>query len=140
LATGRTATSGPAGGHEAELAILLGRKIHGTAVVDRARPPVLSVRAASTAADYAETPLREVSFDVWSGEVLGIAGVDGNGQKHLAEMLAGQRGVRRIVAARRRRHHAGTGAGTPPARRALCDRRPPRRRHGRHLPWRRTWC
>ncbi len=80
-------------GHEAELEILLGRKIHGPAVVDRARPPVLSVRAASTAADYAETSLREVSFDLWSGEVLGIAGVDGNGQKHLAEMLAGQRGV-----------------------------------------------
>jgi simple sugar transport system ATP-binding protein len=82
-----------ADGHEAELAILLGRRIHGAAVVDRARAPVLSVCAVSTAADYAETPLHEVSFDLWSGEVLGIAGVDGNGQKHLAEMLAGQRGV-----------------------------------------------
>jgi ABC-type uncharacterized transport system ATPase subunit len=82
------------GGHEAELAILLGRKIHGPAIVDHARPPLLSVRAASTAADYAETPLQEVSFDLWSGEVLGIAGIDGNGQKHLAEMLAGQRSVR----------------------------------------------
>ena len=28
---------------------------------------------------------------VWPGEVFGIAGVDGNGQKHLAEVLAGQR-------------------------------------------------
>jgi general nucleoside transport system ATP-binding protein len=80
-------------GHEAELEILLARKIHGPTTVDRARPPVLSVRAASTAADYAETSLREVSFDLWSGEVLGIAGVDGNGQKQLAEMLAGQRGL-----------------------------------------------
>jgi simple sugar transport system ATP-binding protein len=35
--------------------------------------------------------LREVSFELWAGEVLGIAGVDGNGQKHLAEVLAGQR-------------------------------------------------
>jgi simple sugar transport system ATP-binding protein len=34
-----------------------------------------------------------VSFDLWPGEVLGIAGVDGNGQKHLAEVLAGQRDV-----------------------------------------------
>ena len=33
----------------------------------------------------------DVSFDLWPGEVLGIAGVDGNGQKHLAEVLAGQR-------------------------------------------------
>ena len=31
---------------------------------------------------------------MWPGEVLGIAGVDGNGQKHLAEALAGQRPVR----------------------------------------------
>jgi general nucleoside transport system ATP-binding protein len=62
--------------------------------VDRARPATLAVRALSTAADFAETPLREVSFDLWAGEVLGIAGVDGNGQKHLAEVLAGQRSSR----------------------------------------------
>jgi simple sugar transport system ATP-binding protein len=35
-----------------------------------------------------------VSFELWAGEVLGIAGVDGNGQKHLAEVLAGQRSLR----------------------------------------------
>jgi len=82
-----------ADGHEAELAILLGRKIHEPAVIDRSKPPLLSVRGASTLPDFTETPLREVSFDLWGGEVLGIAGVDGNGQKHLAEMLAGQRSV-----------------------------------------------
>jgi general nucleoside transport system ATP-binding protein len=32
-----------------------------------------------------------VSFEVNAGEVLGIAGIDGNGQKQLAEALAGQR-------------------------------------------------
>jgi len=32
-----------------------------------------------------------VSFEVDAGEVLGIAGIDGNGQKQLAEALAGQR-------------------------------------------------
>ena len=58
------------------------------------RPPTLSARALATAPDFAETPLREVSFDLWAGEVLGIAGVDGNGQKHLAEVLAGQRALR----------------------------------------------
>jgi len=30
-------------------------------------------------------------LQVWPGEIFGIAGVDGNGQKHLAEVLAGQR-------------------------------------------------
>ncbi len=91
LEAGEAATT--AGGHAAELAILLGRKIHGPAVVDRSQPPVLRVREASTRAEFAETPLRKVSFELWSSEVLGIAGVDGNGQKHLAEMIAGQRAV-----------------------------------------------
>jgi simple sugar transport system ATP-binding protein len=58
---------------------------------DRGTRAMLSVRALATAPDFAETPLREVSFELWAGEVLGIAGVDGNGQKHLAEALAGQR-------------------------------------------------
>jgi simple sugar transport system ATP-binding protein len=74
-----------------ELAILLGRKLRRANTVDRRKSPVLSVRAVVTAPDFAETPLREVSFQLWAGEVLGIAGVDGNGQKHLAEVLAGQR-------------------------------------------------
>jgi general nucleoside transport system ATP-binding protein len=81
-------------GHEAELDVLLGRKLRRASTVDRNKAPVLSVQSAVTAADFAETPLREVSFELWAGEVLGIAGVDGNGQKHLAEMLAGQRSLR----------------------------------------------
>jgi ABC-type uncharacterized transport system ATPase subunit len=32
-----------------------------------------------------------LSFDVWAGEVLGVAGVDGNGQLELVETLAGLR-------------------------------------------------
>jgi len=77
-----------------ELAILLGRKLHRANTVDRNEPAALSVRSMATAPDFAETPLHEVSFELWAGEILGIAGVDGNGQKHLAEVLAGQRPVR----------------------------------------------
>jgi ABC-type uncharacterized transport system ATPase subunit len=84
----------PDQGHEQELAILLGRKLHRANTVDRGRTPTLSARSLATAPDFAETPLHEVSFDLWAGEVLGIAGVDGNGQKHLAEVLAGQRALR----------------------------------------------
>jgi general nucleoside transport system ATP-binding protein len=89
---GRGAAAGP--GHEEELAILLGRKLHRANIVDRNKPATLSARALVTAPDFAETPLHEVSFELWAGEVLGIAGVDGNGQKHLAEVLAGQRSLR----------------------------------------------
>ena len=81
-------------GHEEELAILLGRKLKRAATVDRHKPATLSVCTLVTAPDFAETPLHQVSFELWAGEVFGIAGVDGNGQKHLAEVLAGQRSLR----------------------------------------------
>ena len=77
-----------------ELAILLGRKLHRGNTVDRNKLAALSVRSVATAPEFAETPLHEVSFELWAGEILGIAGVDGNGQKHLAEVLAGQRPAR----------------------------------------------
>jgi len=83
----------PLQGHEQELAILLGRKLRRASAVDRRQPATLVARGLVTAADFAETPLHEVSFELWPGEVLGIAGVDGNGQKHLAEVLAGQRSL-----------------------------------------------
>ncbi|HWA44541.1 MAG TPA: ABC transporter ATP-binding protein [Hypericibacter adhaerens] len=72
---------------------LLGRGGHlkRQARADRSKPPILAVKGVSTLADRGECPLVEVSFELWPGEVLGVAGVDGNGQKHLAEMLAGQR-------------------------------------------------
>jgi simple sugar transport system ATP-binding protein len=47
------------------------------------RPVRLDVRAVSLA------PLRDVTFAVRSGEVIGIAGVDGNGQSELEAVLAG---------------------------------------------------
>jgi len=84
----------PDQGHEGELAILLGRKLRRANTVDRSKPATLSARALVTMPDFAETPLRAVSFELWAGEVLGIAGVDGNGQKHLAEALSGQRPLR----------------------------------------------
>jgi ABC-type uncharacterized transport system ATPase subunit len=82
------------GEHEEELAILLGRKLRRANTVDRNQRAILSARALATAPDFAETALHEVSFELRAGEVLGIAGVDGNGQKHLAEVLAGQRPLR----------------------------------------------
>jgi general nucleoside transport system ATP-binding protein len=80
---------------DAETLIGGGRKAHKDHTVDRSASPRLTVDALQTEARLGECPLREVSFDLWPGEVLGIAGVDGNGQKHLAEVLAGQRHVAR---------------------------------------------
>lgn len=52
---------------------------------------VLSVSGLSTAGGLDEMPLTDISLDVHAGEILGVAGIDGNGQKQLAEAIAGQR-------------------------------------------------
>lgn len=61
----------------------------------RARAPgtrvVVAVDGLSVAAGPMEAGVADVTFSVCEGEVFGIAGVDGNGQKPLAEALAGQR-------------------------------------------------
>ena len=51
----------------------------------------LRVEALGTRADAGEVPISGVGFEVRSGEILGVAGVDGHGQRHLAEAIAGQR-------------------------------------------------
>jgi general nucleoside transport system ATP-binding protein len=47
----------------------------------------------SVEAGRGEVGLVDVSLLVHTGEIFGIAGVDGNGQRELAEAIAGQRGV-----------------------------------------------
>ena len=50
---------------------------------------VLSVRDLSMVAGDGTRRLNDVSFDVRAGEIVGIAGVEGNGQTELIEALAG---------------------------------------------------
>ena len=65
------------------------RRAHGE--IDRSGTPAITLENVSTRAEPGECALHEIGFSVMPGEVFGIAGVDGNGQKHLAEVLAGQR-------------------------------------------------
>ena len=67
--------------------------------------PLLQVRDLSVA-PMADSPgLSSVSFDIRPGEILGIAGIDGNGQKQLAEALSGPACDHgRLGRARRARH------------------------------------
>jgi len=78
---------------DAEVLVGRGQRAHRQRKVDRNGAPRLSVSGLQTEATRGACPVRGASFDVWPGEVLGIAGIDGNGQKHLAEVLAGQRPV-----------------------------------------------
>lgn len=57
---------------------------------DAARLPLIEVSDIGLAPAPGHPGLSGISFAVAAGEVLGIAGIDGNGQKQLAEVLAGQ--------------------------------------------------
>jgi len=63
------------------------------------RPPerlgetVLSVRDLSVRGDRGIRIIQGLSFEIRAGEILGIAGVSGNGQEELAEALCGLRAV-----------------------------------------------
>ncbi|MDQ1421221.1 MAG: ral nucleoside transport system ATP-binding protein [Acidimicrobiaceae bacterium] len=52
---------------------------------------VLSVESLTVSDDLGNTAVRGVSFDIKAGEILGIAGVQGNGQTELCEALVGLR-------------------------------------------------
>ena len=80
-------------------------------------------RATSSVNDDRGLPaVRDVSFDVRAGEIVGIAGVEGNGQSELIEAITGLRARRE----RRGRSSAGAGSRT---RRARADARRRRRPH-----------
>lgn len=59
---------------------------------ERSRKPLLQVRNLSTAApDQFSVSLQDISLDVYGGEVVGIAGVSGNGQSELVAYLSGEK-------------------------------------------------
>jgi ABC-type uncharacterized transport system ATPase subunit len=52
---------------------------------------VLELRGVSANAEGTERGIDDISLELREGEILGIAGMDGNGQRALAETIAGQR-------------------------------------------------
>ena len=52
---------------------------------------VLDVQSLKTMNDKGQEALKGISFSIHEGEILGIAGVSGNGQKELADVLSGMR-------------------------------------------------
>jgi len=59
--------------------------------VDRGAAPRLEVRELSVANDKGTLAVSQLSLDVRPGEIVGIAGISGNGQRELTEALLGQR-------------------------------------------------
>jgi simple sugar transport system ATP-binding protein len=74
--------------------LMVGREIAGTTRVERpgrTEDPVLEVDDLWAEGDRGGDSLRGVSLTLCAGEILGIAGVAGNGQRELAETLTGMR-------------------------------------------------
>lgn len=69
--------------------LMVGRDVVLTVEKEQAQPTdvVLSVRNLEYTNDWNKKMLDKISFDLRKGEILGIAGVEGNGQRELVEML-----------------------------------------------------
>ena len=75
--------------------MMVGREV----LLERVRPPRklgkvrLKLEQVSAVNDDGQRVLKDVSFEVRSGEIVGVAGVSGNGQRPLARAIAGLREV-----------------------------------------------
>jgi simple sugar transport system ATP-binding protein len=75
-------------------ALMVGREVAGPERVEEARilgDPVLEVEELGVDGDRGTSAVRGVSLGVRAGEIVAIAGVAGNGQRELAEAIAGIR-------------------------------------------------
>ncbi len=82
---------------ESELAtMMVGRTVMLNTPKDSRQPgpPVLSVQNLSVVIEPGKTVVEDVSFDLYAGEILGIAGVQGNGQSEMIEAITGLRPIR----------------------------------------------
>ena len=89
-------TTEPVEATEQSLAeLMVGRAVELTVHKEKAQPaePVLTVDNLYVKDDRAGSVVNGVSFEVKAGEVLGVAGVQGNGQTELVEALTGLRHV-----------------------------------------------
>ena len=95
LRKGSLIGTAPGDTDERELArMMVGRPMRGIQrsadVADQQAPPLLRVRDLRVTASGVDA-LRSVTFDITPGEILGVAGVSGNGQTELVDVLAGMR-------------------------------------------------
>jgi ABC-type uncharacterized transport system ATPase subunit len=78
-------------------ALMVGREIEAARPLEHARALsdvlTLEVEGLTVPGDRGETAVKEVSFSLREGEIVGVAGVAGNGQRELAEAISGMRDI-----------------------------------------------
>ncbi len=78
--------------------LMVGREIDVARPLEQARPLAdlltLEVDGLTVVGDRGEVAVNDVSFAIREGEIVGVAGVAGNGQRELAEALSGMRDIR----------------------------------------------
>jgi simple sugar transport system ATP-binding protein len=110
---------------EAIAELMVGRPLAGLRARDPRPPgvPIIEVRGLEAHDDRRILAVRGLSLSVASGEILGIAGVEGNGQLELAECVAGLRTpsrgeiliAGRHMSGRTSREHFAAGLGHIPS-------------------------
>ena len=65
-------------------------EIGGRAPVE-ANLPALELHGVSTTSEGAETALKDVDLRIYPGEIVGVAGVSGNGQRELSDLILGMK-------------------------------------------------
>jgi simple sugar transport system ATP-binding protein len=76
---------------EGEAAALVGRALHALESTPADAPIALQVEGLKAQGDRGTLAVHDLSLAVRAGEILGVAGVSGNGQRELVEALVGQR-------------------------------------------------
>src|SRR2546430_4345167 len=69
--------------------VVVTQKKEGPAQVER--EVILQLRGVSALGDLGTVALRDIDLSVHAGEIVGVAGVAGNGQRELAEVISGMR-------------------------------------------------
>ena len=80
------------------LSLMFGKELPGLEIGGRptveANLPVLELRGVSTTPDGAEVALQDLGLRIFPGEIVGVAGVSGNGQRELADVILGIKACR----------------------------------------------
>ncbi|WP_223636616.1 ABC transporter ATP-binding protein [Corallococcus sp. EGB] len=85
------ASTGTTGAMAARPSVPSGLDVRSDTAATEAGPVVLEAKDLRATGDNGRPALQGVSLTVRAGEIVGIAGVDGNGQRELAEVLTGLR-------------------------------------------------